>query len=100
MHKFESVSFKQGSHPPNIIVGSSGVQLAGDAPSPSADVTINGLATKVLTTNTQVTKNNLTYDAFGYLQMTLGTNGSWQGQLVNPTKQLTLATCSSKRNLA
>ena len=100
MHKFESVSFKQGSHPPNIIVGSSGVELAGNAPSPTASVTIENLAASVLTTNTQVTKGGETFDSFGYFQMTLGTNGSWQGQLVNPANKLTLATCSSKRNLA
>ncbi len=100
MHKFESVSFKQGSRPPNIIVGSSGVELAGSEPSPTASVTVDNLAASVLTTNTQVTNNGDTYDAFGYFQMTLGTNGAWQGQLVNPAKNLTLVTCSSEQNLA
>ncbi|MFT4924403.1 MAG: hypothetical protein ACI8WB_000481 [Phenylobacterium sp.] len=100
MHKFESVSFSQGNNPPSLIVGSSGVELSGSEPAPSAQVKINGQTSSVLTTNTQVSKNNVTYDAFGYMNIQFDGSGQWQGQLVNPGAKLTLANCSSKANLA
>jgi hypothetical protein len=100
MHKFESVTFANASHPPNIIVGSSGVQLYGVAPVKPTKVTINGLTANVLTTNEHVIKEDRAYAAFGYLNLKLDGKGGWEGQLVNPPKHLTLANCSSKLNLA
>lgn len=100
MHKFESVSFTEKGHPPGIIVGSSGVKLSGVAPNGAGTTKIKGLSVNVLTTNTQIQYNNRPYDAFGYLNIELTSDGSWQGQLVNPPKNLLIANCSSKENLA
>lgn len=100
MHKFESVTFTQGQNPPSLIVGSSGVALSGSAPASSAVVTINKQSADVLTTNEQVTQNNTTYDAFGYMNILFDDSGQWQGQLVNPPAQLVLANCSSTADLA
>lgn len=100
MHKFESVSFDNGKQPPNLIVGSSGVQLWGDEPIGGVSLTINKLPAKALSTNMQVVKNKITYDAFGFFNITLDTNGGWEGELINPAKNLTLVNCSSKQNLA
>lgn len=101
MHKFESVSFgPNANRPANIIVGSSGVSLSGDQPNPSAKIAIDGMTADVLTTNTQITSNGKTYDSFSYLDIQLGDNGAWQGNLINPTEKLIIAKCSSKQNLA
>lgn len=100
MHKFESVSFgAKANRPANIIVGSSGVSLAGEQPNPAAKISIDGMKANVLTTNTQITSGGQTYGAYGYLDIQLGNNGAWQGQLVNPPKNLVVANCSSKQNL-
>jgi hypothetical protein len=99
MHKFESVSFVNGEHPPNIVVGSSGVSLSGDAPVGGAMVTIDNKPVKALATNMQVTKKGSVFDAYGFMDIKLDNAGGWQGELVNPAKNLTLAKCSSKQNL-
>ncbi|MFT5136141.1 MAG: hypothetical protein ACI9XU_000147 [Arenicella sp.] len=100
MHKFESVTFNKGENPPNIVVGSSGVALYGVTPAPSANVLINNLPANVVTTNSQVSNNGKTVDAFGFLNIELDGAGGWQGQLVDPARNLILANCSSKQNLA
>ena len=101
MHKFESVSFgADAKRPANIVVGSSGVELAGGEPNPSAQINIDGMKADVLTTNTQITSNGNTYGSYGYLDIKLGSGSSWQGKLINPPKNLTIASCSSMQNLA
>lgn len=100
MHKFESVTFEDKSHPANIIVGSSGVSLAGSEPAGIGSTKINGQNVSVLTTNKQVQYNNRPYDAYSFLNIKLDGSNGWQGQLVNPVQNLLIANCSSKKNLA
>ncbi len=58
------------------------------------------MASKVLTTNTQVRKKGKSYPAYGFMKIKIKGDGSWQGVLVNPAKNLTLVNCSSENNLA
>ncbi len=100
MHKFESISFAAKNHPPALIIGSSGVKLAGSQPQGAGKTQINGIGASVLTTNTSVHYKGSPYAAFGFLKMQLAQDGSWQGQLVNPSSNLLLANCTSEQNLA
>jgi hypothetical protein len=100
MHTFESVSFINSKRAPNIIVGSSGVELAGKTTNTNDPIMVDGESAHILTTNTQVKKKGKTSDAFGFLDVTFDNVSGWTGNLVNPGKKLTIAKCSSALNLA
>lgn len=96
MHKFQSVSFPGEGRPANLIVGSSGVALAGGAPYGDTELIIDGLNAEVLSTASQVEFAGENYAAFGFMRMQLTEDGGWEGLLVNPAKDLVLAQCSSE----
>lgn len=60
-------------------------------------VTIAGQPAQVLSLANQVSTPTGPQDAFGYLDATLESDGSWSGTIVNPARGLTLAECSSAR---
>ncbi len=98
MHRFQSVSFNQ-KRPPLIVVGTSGVKLDDSPPDGAISTTIDGLASEVLTSNNTVQNNGVSYDAFGYLDITLNKKAQWKAKLVNPPKKLHWASCTSRQNL-
>ncbi len=88
MHIYESLTFFDSSNaptgrPPQIVVGNSGVSLGG-APGNGTENSLDG----------QIAK----YDSaltFGYLQMSVGMQGAWSGQ-VTKEDGAAIVTCNSR----
>ena len=94
MHRFQSLTF-DGDRPPVVIVGTSGVALAGDQPVGSFSATVDGLATTGVATGPTVTTPSGIQDAFAYLDVQRSQGSDWSGVLHNPAAGLTLADCGS-----
>lgn len=99
MHKFESISFPDGSRPPALIVGSSGVELSNSVPYGAIQTPIAGSNAEVLSTSASVIFKGKAQPAFGYMSMQVNDKAEWKGQLISPTKNQVLVKCSSKQNL-
>lgn len=95
MHRFQSISFpakQKGPHPPQLILGNGGVELASNHPKKSFTIDVAGLK-----------GIGFGLSQFGYMEMTLGGSGDWRGQLLGPTEnsvQPVLARCDSKASSA
>jgi len=94
MHRFQSTSFPDGSRPPMIVVGTSGVQLENDGPFGFVDLAIDGSSASVLSLGAKVDVDSTRQDAFGYLDL-VRTGSNWRADLVNPPKGVTLVNCVS-----
>ncbi len=99
MHRFQSVSFENGSRPPLIVIGSSGVALDSSPPTGALLSNIDGLPARVLTTNNTLQSKGKTYNAFAYLSVDLEKSGEWKAALVNPPQKIIIAKCSSQQNM-
>jgi hypothetical protein len=85
MHRFEAVSFA-ADRPPQLIIGNSGGSLATDPPNGPFTATIDGLPA-----------TGTSRDVFGFMDVTLGADGAWRGEVVNPLlapDQRLIATCA------
>ena len=86
MHRFQAVSFT-GGRPPQLIIGNGGGILSSDPPNGPFAATID-----------DAPATGVSRDAFGFLELTLAPDGSWQGQVVNPLMapdQRLIATCGT-----
>jgi len=88
MHIYESLTFFDSSkqptgRPPQIVIGNSGVALGG-APGNGSQDNIDAQAAEY---NSAL--------SFGFLQMTVGDQGVWQGQVIEANDDL-IAQCDSK----
>lgn len=84
MHRFEAVSFG-ADRVPELIIGNSGGSLATDPPDGSFTATIDGLPA-----------TGVSRDEFGFMEVVLGLDGAWQGEVVNPLLANELiATCGT-----
>jgi hypothetical protein len=88
MHIYESLTFFDSSkqptgRPPQIVIGNSGVALGG-APGNGSQDNIDA----------QTAEYNSAL-SFGFLQMTVGDQGVWQGQVIEANDDL-IAQCDSK----
>ena len=85
MHLFETVTFDPKHRPPQIVTGNGGVALASSAPS-EASLKVDSHKANIWGTG-----------QFGYLDIKLGSNGEWEGKMINPLlPQKTLAVCGTK----
>jgi hypothetical protein len=82
MHLYQDVSFPDRTRPPQIVVGNSGVSLEQSATG-DYQASIDGEPALI---------NQL--DSFGYLLMSLQSDGSWQGSILNGADQV-LVSCDS-----
>ncbi len=94
MHRFQSLTFSDG-RPPLVVVGTSGVSLDTYPPVGSFSTSVEGSSAAVLTTAAQLSTPAGVKSAFGYLNVTLGPNGSWLGFLEYPAEKLAWASCGS-----
>jgi Calcineurin-like phosphoesterase len=77
MHRFEALSFAAPSHrPPTLVVGNSGVAEDPEPPTGAFAQTVDGAPAL-----------GFSLAQFGYLELTRGSHGMWQGAVVavNPT---------------
>lgn len=89
MHQFLSVTFTgdggPAGRPPQLVVGNSGVALYSGDPDGAFSPTVDGQPTAALA-----------LAHHGFLDIPrLGSDGSWQGQVVNPPQGEVLATCDT-----
>ncbi|MEM9291034.1 MAG: metallophosphoesterase [Acidobacteriota bacterium] len=104
MHRFEAVTFQDQAHPPQVVIGNSGVQLEAYPPAGEHQVQVADNAAHLLATAAEVSTGtgaeSKTQGAFGYLEVTLAEDGSWTGVLQDAPAgaegRLEIATCGSK----
>ena len=81
MHRYESLTF-QGTRPPQVIIGDSGVELSTGGPQGNFCTLVDGLMA-----------NGSSIEQFGFLNLSFNADGSWSGSVVNPPD--TVATCNT-----
>lgn len=95
MHRFQSLTFPDAGRPPVVIVGNGGVELETYPPIGSFAASVGGLTANALSLGAKVDDGGTSKNAFGYLEIQLGDDGTWSGAVRNPPESLTMAECSS-----
>lgn len=96
MHHFQSLTFAGGVRPPQLVVGNGGVALSADGPTGTFATPVQGSDAQVLSIGTGVTAAKGAVSGYGFLNVQLGAEGNWTGQLVNTAEAVTLAVCGSQ----
>jgi hypothetical protein len=87
IHLFQSVTFRHGRRPPQVIVGDGGVELPKLELKRSMSGVIDGIPAHAVTR-----------DEFGFLMLDLDSAGGWKGRVINPTvsgPQAVIAHCGT-----
>ena len=102
MHRFQSLTFASNGRPPQLILGTGGVQLAGSLPIGVFQANVAEDPTQGRATGKTVIKTTPAEEgaseplaAFGYLDVIYHADGTWKGTMVNPLHKLIMADCGS-----
>lgn len=91
MHRFQATGF-DGRRPPQIVVGTAGMELSTTHPAPAADDPKRPITVPSFD---GLTGHVVGLSDFGALAVTLGDGGAWTGRLVGSSGDL-LAVCDSR----
>ena len=73
MHQFFSLTFQEGSRPPQMVIGNSGVSLSGNGLPSSYSAIVDGVTAAGFSLNGPLD--------YGYLAVTMKTGAQWQGRV-------------------
>ena len=100
MHHFQSLTFAEGAHPPQVIIGDGGVELGDWGPVGKFATKIDGVAVEGRAIATEVEAGAQKVPAFGFLEITYSPDGTWKGSLANVQRGVELAGCGSQKAAA